>query len=170
MGMAIKLKLIKTPPVAISRNKPELKNCVSEEDESSLVALSVFKHTSPQQFGKLMSLTKPRLAVGYHFQNDFDTLPYMLEEVRKVYDGPVVLAEDYNVFNITKDEMRVRESAVDEAIFPEPPTKAKLPVPPATEPPFSEFISAGAEMFPDVLGPIWDKINKENGTDHKIPQ
>lgn len=35
-------------------------------------------HTSPAQFGKLMSITKPRLAVGYHFQNDFDILPTML--------------------------------------------------------------------------------------------
>lgn len=145
---------------------------ISKQNFTSEEALIVgtIAHTSPQQFGKLMSITKPRLAVGYHFQNDFDTLPFMLEEVRKVYDGPVVLAQDYNVFNVTKDEIRVRESAIDEAIFPEPPTKPKVPVPPATEPPFSEFISSGAEMFLDVLGPIWDEINEENGTDHKIPQ
>ena len=127
-------------------------------------------HTSPQQFGKLMSMTKPRLAVGYHFQNDFDTLPIMIEEARKVYDGPLVFAQNYTVFNITKDTIRVRESAIDEAIFPKPPTKAKLPVPPPAEPPFSKFISFGAEKFPDVVAPIWDKINKESGTDHKIPR
>ena len=64
----------------------------------------------------------------------------------------------------------MRESAIDEAIFPEPPTKPKLPVPPPTSPPFSEFISSGAEAFLDVVQPMWDKINKENGTDLKIPQ
>ena len=32
-------------------------------------------HTSPEQFGKVMSLVKPRLAIGYHFYNDFDTEP-----------------------------------------------------------------------------------------------
>lgn len=127
-------------------------------------------HTSPVQFGKLMSLTKPRLAVGYHFQNDFDTLPIMIEEARKVYDGPLVFSQDYMVFNITKDNIMVRESAYDEAIFPEPPTKPKLPVPPPSSPPFSEFISSGAEMFLDVLGPMWEEINEEHGTDHKIPQ
>ncbi len=89
-------------------------------------------HTSPQQFGKLMSMTEPRMAVGYHFQNDFDTLPIMLEEARLTYDGLLVFAQDYTVFNITKDNIRVREPAIDEAIFPEPPTKPKLPVPPAT--------------------------------------
>ena len=124
-------------------------------------------HTSPRQFGKLMSMTKPRLAVGYHFQNDFDTLPFMLEEVRKTYDGPVVFAQDYTVFNVTKEKITVRDSAIDEAIFPEPATIPKEPVPPPTEPPFSEFISSGIEKFPEVLGPIWDEINQEHGTDYK---
>ena len=32
-------------------------------------------HTSPEQFGKVMSMVEPRLAIGYHFQNDFDTEP-----------------------------------------------------------------------------------------------
>ena len=45
-------------------------------------------HTSPEQFGKVMSETKPRLAVGYHFFNDFDTAPAMMAAVRKTYDGP----------------------------------------------------------------------------------
>ena len=56
--------------------------------ESLIVSTTV--HTSPQQFDKIMSLTKPRLAVGYHFQNDFDTQPIMLEETRKIYGGPEV--------------------------------------------------------------------------------
>ena len=130
--------------------------------------VSTIAHTSPQQFGKLMSLTKPRLAVGYHFQNDFDTQPIMLEETRKVYDGPLVFAQDYTVFNITKDRIRVRESAIDEAIFPEPAMKAKIEVPPLTKPPFSKYISDGAEAFPEVVGPIWDKINKQYGTNYTL--
>ena len=134
------------------------------------LVVSTIAHTSPQQFGKLMSLTKPRMAVGYHFQNDFDTLPTMIAEARKVYDGPLVFAQDYMVFNITKDNIRVRESAIDEAIFPEPATRPKEPVPPPAEPPFSKFISSGVEKFPEIVGPIWDKINKEHGTDYNIPQ
>ena len=134
------------------------------------LVVSTIVHTSPQQFGKLMSLTKPRMAVGYHFQNDFDTLPVMVEEVRKTYDGPVVFAEDYTVFNITKDKIRVRDSAIDEAIFPPNPIREKNPVPPPTGSPYSKFIADGHELFPEVLGPIWDKINKENGTDYKLPE
>ncbi len=126
-------------------------------------------HTSPAQFGKVMSITKPRLAVGYHFQNDFDTLPLMLSEARKTYDGPVVFALDYMVFNITKEDIKVRMSAVDEDIFPEPATRPKE-APSGDSLTFSEFVLSGAEPFPEVVKPMWDEINQAYGTDLKPPQ
>ena len=45
-------------------------------------------HTSPVQFGKVMSEIKPRMAVAYHFFNDHNTAPNVLNLVRKTYDGP----------------------------------------------------------------------------------
>ena len=126
-------------------------------------------HTSPTQFGKVMSMIEPRLAVGYHFQNDFDTLPVMLEETRKTYGGPLVFALDYMVFNVTKDDIRVRMSAIDEDIFPEPATRPKQPPPPSGIA-FSKFILSGAEPFPEVLGPIWNEINQTYGTDFQPPR
>ena len=48
-------------------------------------------HSSPEQFGKVMSLVKPRIGVGYHFYNDFDTAPEVLQRVRKIYSGPLAL-------------------------------------------------------------------------------
>ena len=126
-------------------------------------------HTSPRQFGKLMSLTKPRLAVGYHFQNDFDTLPAMLEETRLVYDGPLVFAQDNMAFNITKDSIRVREARIDDDIYAEPPLREKIAPPPPKGSPFSPFIASGIERFPEVVGPMWDEINKEHGTNFQQP-
>jgi len=126
-------------------------------------------HTSPAQFGKVMSMIEPRLAVGYHFQNDFDTLPVMLTEARKTYDGPLVFALDYMVFNVTKDDIVVRMSAVDEDIFPEPATRPKQPPPPA-QLPFSAFTLSGVAPFPEVVGPIWNEINLTYGTDFKPPR
>jgi ribonuclease Z len=32
-------------------------------------------HTAPPAFGKVMSMVKPRMAIAYHFFNDFDTAP-----------------------------------------------------------------------------------------------
>jgi ribonuclease Z len=123
-------------------------------------------HTSPEQFGKVMSLVQPRMAIAYHFYNDFDTQPEVMDRLRKTYDGPVSLAVDYMVWNVTKDDIRVRMAATDEEIWPSPALKEKQP-PEGTSDAFSEFINSGFEMFPEVLGPIWDEINKIYGTDHK---
>ncbi|MEE8104092.1 MAG: guanitoxin biosynthesis MBL fold metallo-hydrolase GntH [Planctomycetota bacterium] len=48
-------------------------------------------HTSPEQFGKVMSLVKPRLAIGFHFYNDFDIAPEVRRRILKTYDGPLSL-------------------------------------------------------------------------------
>ena len=68
----------------------------------SALAVGTQIHTPPQAFGKVMSLVKPRMAVAYHFFNDPDTSPAILEGIRSTYDGPLTLAEDYMVWNITK--------------------------------------------------------------------
>ena len=124
-------------------------------------------HTSPEQFGKVMSMTNPRLAVGYHFFNDFDTQPEVMRRVRKTYDGPLALAVDYMVFNVTKDNIRVRMSAVDEEIWPSPPIKAKNPPDTSKVIPFSDFTKSGALAFPEVVQPIYDEINEIYDTDYE---
>jgi ribonuclease Z len=124
-------------------------------------------HTSPEQFGKVMSLVKPRLAVGYHFFNDFDTEPEVRIRVRKTYDGPLDLATDYMVWNVTKDEIRVRMSAIDEEIWPSPPLKKKNPPDTSRAIPFSDFVKSGALGFPEIVQPLFDEINEMYGTDIK---
>ena len=59
-------------------------------------------------FGKVMSEIEPRMAVGYYFFNDFDTSPLVEEQIRTTYGGPLSLAVDYMVWNITEDEIRTR--------------------------------------------------------------
>ena len=100
-------------------------------------------HTAPEAFGKVMSSIKPRMGVTYHFFNDFDTLPEINDRVRSVYDGPLSFADDYMVWNITKDDIRVRMAIVDEDVWP-PPTTEKPQLPdPSTRVPYSEFIVGG---------------------------
>jgi ribonuclease Z len=126
-------------------------------------------HTSPEQFGRVMSLTRPRFAVGYHFQNDFDTAPEVLARVRKTYDGPLALAQDYMVFNVTPEDVRVRMSAIDEDIWPPAPQKEKRPPNTDLLVPMSDFVLSGARAMPDIVGPIYDEINKLYGTDIQVP-
>ncbi len=142
---------------------------VTKQGFAPLEALNVGTqgHTSPEQFGKVMSLVKPRLAVGYHFFNDFDTQPEVMRRVRETYDGSLALAVDYMVFNVTQDDIRVRMSVKDEEVWPSPPLKKKRAPDIAKVIPISEFTRSGAVTFPEVVGPIWDEINKKYGTNYK---
>jgi ribonuclease Z len=142
---------------------------VTKQGFSPLEALTVGTqgHTSPEQFGKVMSLTEPRLAVGYHFFNDFDTEPEVRDRVRKTYDGPLALAVDYMVFNVTRDDIKVRMSAIDEEIWPSPPLKQKNPPDFREAVPFSDFTLSGVLALPEVVGPLYEEINKLYGTDFK---
>jgi ribonuclease Z len=124
-------------------------------------------HTSPEQFGKVMSEVKPRHAVGYHFYNDFDTQPEILGRVRKTYDGPLSLALDYMVWNVTKDDIRVRMAAKDEEVWPSPALKEQVTPDGSEAVRMSEWNKSGFIKYPDVLNPIWDEINKQYGTDLK---
>lgn len=85
-------------------------------------------HTAPEAFGKVMSAVQPRMAVAYHFFKDFDTTGEVYERIRSTYDGPLSLAEDFMVWNVTKDEITVRMAAVEEATWAPPLTgPAELP-------------------------------------------
>jgi len=140
---------------------------IAKQGFSPLEALTVGTqgHTSPEQFGKVMSLVSPRLAVGYHFFNDFDTTPAVHGRVRKTYDGPLALASDYMVFNVTKDDIKVRMSAIDEEIWPSPPLKTKIAPDAAASIGFSKFTISGAMGLPEVVQPLYDEINEAYGTD-----
>jgi ribonuclease Z len=108
-------------------------------------------HTSPAMFGKVMSQTKPRMAVGYHVFVDFDTQPQIMNEIRQTYGGPVELAIDYMVFNVTKEDIRVRMAAIDEAIWPQPSVTETLPADPKERVGFSDYIMKGRVVYEDVI-------------------
>jgi ribonuclease Z len=124
-------------------------------------------HTPPQAFGKMMSIVEPRMAVAYHFFKDFDTTAGIYEGIRETYDGPLSLSEDYMVWNITKDDIRVRMMIVDEDVWP-PPVSGKPQIPdPSLRIPYSDMISGGKSDMRDVIQPTYDEINKQYGLDEK---
>jgi ribonuclease Z len=140
---------------------------VTKQGFSPLEAVTVGTqgHTSPEQFGKVMSLVEPRLAVGYHFYNDFDVEPEVRDRVRKTYNGPLSLAVDYMVWNVTKDDIKVRMSVVDEEVWPSPPIREKIAPDFRDAIAFSDFTLSGALAFPEVVLPIYEEINEIYGTD-----
>jgi len=120
-------------------------------------------HTAPEAFGKVMSMIKPRMAVAYHFFKDFDTTAAISDRIRTTYDGPLSLSIDYMVWNITKDDIRVRMAVVDEDVWPPPATdKPQLPDP-NERIPYSDEISSGKLNMKKVLQPTYDEINRQYG-------
>jgi ribonuclease Z len=81
-------------------------------------------HTEPQAFGKVMSAVKPRLAVGYHSVQSPENNAAIMDGVRMTYDGPLALARDLMVINVTKKEINVRMAVVDEYVLPPPVSQA----------------------------------------------
>ncbi len=65
-------------------------------------------HTSAQSFGYIMNMVRPRHAVAYHFFNDDDTRFDIYGAVRENYDGPLSMATDMMVWNITRDAVTER--------------------------------------------------------------
>jgi ribonuclease Z len=121
-------------------------------------------HTAPEAFGKIMSEIQPRMAVAYHFFKDFDTTAEVNDRIRTTYDGPLSLAEDFMVWNITEDEIRVRMAVVEEATW-SPPLAGK-PQPPggdADREQFSKDTGIPVEdiLYSDfVIGGKWDGVDE----------
>jgi ribonuclease Z len=122
-------------------------------------------HTVPAAFGDVMSRVKPRLAVAYHFFNDFDTRYPIEEGIRRTYDGPLTMATDLLVWNITKDDIRVREAIVDEAAWPTPSPTPPDDGDPSEKISFSELIEGGRLDVSEVLDPLIDQFKQEHGLD-----
>lgn len=76
-------------------------------------------HTPPEGFGKLMSMVEPRMAVAYHYWNHRDVEFEIYEGVRKTYDGPLTMANDLTVLNVTQDHIEVREVTFNHEAWPQ---------------------------------------------------
>ena len=118
-----------------------------------------------------MAMTEPKHAVAYHFQNDPDTLPDVVTEVRKTYSGPVDFAVDGMVWNVTKRGVRTRLAMLNSQPFPPPSVTPRQQEAPGGEKyQTPEWIMQGFERETlDLMDEIHDDFNREFGTDFKFP-
>jgi ribonuclease Z len=87
-------------------------------DEKHARKVATMFHTAPEEAGQVLALTKPRFAAVYHFFNDFDTGADIERKIRQHYDGPLALAQDLMVFNITPEEACVRLAVTATHVWP----------------------------------------------------
>ena len=114
------------------------------------IFITSYIHTPPDAFGKIMSTIKPRHAIGYHFWTWHDIYAETLEAVRATYDGPLTLADDMTVWNVTDEKVVVREAILTEDVAPTGTTQAYRTA--KREPPevAQDWIS------PDINAGKWD--------------
>jgi ribonuclease Z len=121
-------------------------------------------HTAPEAFGKVMSRIQPRMAIAYHFFKDFDTTGQVNDRIRTTYDGPLSLAEDFMVWNVTKDEITVRMAVVEEATWAPPLSgPAELPGGDADRQVFSETTGVPVEalQYSDfIISERWSEVDE----------
>ena len=127
-------------------------------------------HTAPEAFGKVMSMVKPRHAVAYHFFKDTDTTGAVLERIRTTYDGPLSLAEDYMVWNVTKDGTRERMAVVDEHTWNPPLAYPAEPVKKEDRIGYSPEIEGGKLDMSEVLKPIYKEASEAVGRKFEYPK
>ena len=75
---------------------------------SRTVMMNTDIHTSAQAFGKVMSMLEPKHAIAYHFFNEEGTRYGIYEGIRETYDGPLSMADDMMVWNLTRDGITER--------------------------------------------------------------
>jgi len=110
-------------------------------DQATYVSTRI--HSEPQAFGKVMSAVKPRLALGYHSVQSPENNAAIMDGVRKTYDGPLALARDLMVINVTKEQIKVRMAIVDEYTLPPDVTNAYKKAPRSDKKQPSEWINKG---------------------------
>jgi ribonuclease Z len=95
-------------------------------------------HTSPAMAGRVFDLVGARMSVMWHLAVDHETVGAAHREMRAEYDGPVTIAQDLTVFNLTDEAVVVRQAVVDPRPWPvvgptevTGPPMASIPEPPA---------------------------------------
>ncbi|WP_305809693.1 guanitoxin biosynthesis MBL fold metallo-hydrolase GntH [Ruegeria sp. 6PALISEP08] len=112
-----------------------------DPERARLVATVI--HTPPDACGKLFSTIEPRHAIAYHTFADFDIAPDTIAAIRMTYDGPLTLAQDMLVWNISTESVTVREVIGSDNPLPVDPPTAAGPPDPSERTELSEWLNAG---------------------------
>jgi ribonuclease Z len=87
-------------------------------DERTARGIGTMAHSDPAEVGYVLNAIKPRLAVIFHFFNDFDTAGEIERDIRKHYAGRLALSQDLMVFNVTPDEVIIRMAVTADHVWP----------------------------------------------------
>ncbi|MDG2103430.1 MAG: guanitoxin biosynthesis MBL fold metallo-hydrolase GntH [Pirellulaceae bacterium] len=108
------------------------------------LAMNTDFHTSAQAFGKVMSGVEPRHAVAYHFFNEEGTRYGIYDAIRETYSGPLSLATDLMVWNVTEEGIKERMAVATHEAWSVPGDAKQPPAPTESgEPVLSQAMEDG---------------------------
>jgi ribonuclease Z len=80
------------------------------------------QHTTPKELGRVFDLARPGIGVGSHYTLGDAMVDSFFKGVGTTYDGPVMLAHDLSVINVTPEQIVIRQAKTSMlAEVPEPP-------------------------------------------------
>ena len=82
-------------------------------------------HTTPDQLGQVFEIAKPTLGVATHYFQDDDLIDPFFDGVLQNYGGPVVLAQDLMVINVTSEQIVTRMAMTDMLSWAAPAPKTE---------------------------------------------
>jgi ribonuclease Z len=112
-----------------------------------------------------MSMVKPRYAVAYHFFNEEGTRYEIHEQIRTTYHGPLSLATDMMVWNVTKDSIVERMGISTGEAWAVPGTAEQLPPEQGRPDVMTDAIRSGelqqevVEAQSELMRSFWKKYN-----------
>jgi ribonuclease Z len=68
------------------------------------------EHTIPEELGLVFDIAKPGIGVGSHYTLGDALIDSAFKSLRTTYDGPVMLAHDLSVINVTPNQIVIRQA------------------------------------------------------------
>jgi len=106
------------PAIHITDGPVDQMVATTGHDKKGGGAVNTYIHTDPLDAGRIFAMVHPRLAVSFHFYNDFDTASEIEKQIRKSYDGALALAHDLMVINVTKARIQTRMASTGSHVYP----------------------------------------------------
>jgi len=131
---------------------------------SRTIMMNTDIHTSAQAFGKVMSMIEPQHAIAYHFFNEGGTRYGIYDGIRETYDGPLSMADDMMVWNLTREGVTERMAVSSDEAWDVPGTEEGLEADPTRKPEivWPELIDQRLDMT--AVNKTWlDEYKKEHG-------
>jgi ribonuclease Z len=82
------------------------------------------EHTVPEELGLVFDIAKPGIGVGSHYTLGDALIDSAFKSLRTTYDGPVMLAHDLSVINVTPEQIVIRQAKT--SLLAEVPDAPKL--------------------------------------------